>query len=336
MNKLLKSFAIPIVVVLLFQISFPSLAQQFSPLGEVRAELDTTIIMIGDHFTLKLEAEYQDSAFIQFPVFTNAVVDKIEILRDLPFDTLQQNGKKIISKRYKLTCFDSGNYVIDSLAVIFRYKNQTERKVFANPVAISVQTFQIDSTERRIADIKPPIDTPLTFREFINEYLPYGLVAIAIVAALILGLWLYSRKKAAPIPEVPVIPVEEAHVVALRELEQLEQNKLWQKGEVKEYYALLSLIIRRYIENRWHIPALESVTSEIRQLLKAIAEIDKDLYSNVMEMLEMSDMVKFAKFQPLPSESIKFLEDAYNFVRTTRKIVEIEENQDESSNTKKE
>ncbi len=309
-------------------------AQRSSGVIEARATLDTTMIMIGDHFTLQIDAEWKDSMFIQFPVFTGNVVDKIEVLRDLPFDTVVVNGKPFIRKRYKLTCFDSGNYVIDSLELLLRFKNRNPEKIVLNPIFLNVQTFQIDSTENRIADIKPPLDTPLTFKEFINEYLPQVLIIFGVLVLILFGLWFYNNRKQKPVPDEIKIPVEEAHIIALRELEELENEKLWQQGRTKEFYARLSTIVRKYMELRWNVLALESTTTDIRSMIKSINEIDKVLGQKLLEILETSDLVKFAKYEPLASENLKYLEDAYLFIRTTKKEPQLEDNpeQTESDN----
>ena len=44
-------------------------------------------------------------------------------------------------------------------------------------------------------------------------------------------------------------------------------EKLWQQGEIKQYYSELTDILRIYIENRWDIQAMEMVSSEIIESL---------------------------------------------------------------------
>ena len=46
--------------------------------------------------------------------------------------------------------------------------------------------------------------------------------------------------------------------------------------------------------------------------------IEKELQTKLLEFLETADLVKFAKFEPLASEHIKYLEQAYDFVLKTK------------------
>lgn len=82
--------------------------------------------------------------------------------------------------------------------------------------------------------------------------------------------WLYDlpdcQSKKAPEgrrAEKPLLP----HELALQKLVALQQQKLWQKGDVKPYQSELTFIIREYLENRFNIQALESTTDEIVQNL---------------------------------------------------------------------
>jgi len=68
--------------------------------------------------------------------------------------------------------------------------------------------------------------------------------------------------------------------------------------------------------------AMESSTTEIAAITKKTTAFDKEDRNNVLEFLETSDLVKFAKFEPLASEHSHFIEQAYSFVLKT-KVVEI-------------
>jgi len=100
-------------------------------------------------------------------------------------------------------------------------------------------------------------------------------------------------------------------------LGQLEAEKLWQKGEIKLYHSKLTEIIREYIEYRFHVLALESTTEEILERFKE-GQINDELFDKLRTMLELADLVKFARQRPLPDEHTKSMELAHEFVRATR------------------
>ncbi len=309
---------IVITLFLLFALTEVSVAQSRQVMPKATAMLDTTLILIGDHVTMQIDVEGSDSAFVQFPIYTDTIVKNVEILRDLPFDTIRENGQVIIRKRYVMTSFDSGYYFINPIAVTLRYPSKPVETIYTNSLFLGVQTIQIDSTETRMADIKRPIDTPLTTKEFFSEYFPYVVVFAALIILVFLVLWLLKRRKKTTVEPIIEIPREEAHVVALRELDLLAEKKLWQSGLVKNYYSELSEIMRRYLEYRYNMRALESSTTDIALYFKQNRIVEKELQQRLLEFLETADLVKFAKFEPLASEHMKFMEQTYNFVLKTK------------------
>ncbi|HKK67259.1 MAG TPA: hypothetical protein VJ946_03575, partial [Bacteroidales bacterium] len=99
------------------------------------------------------------------------------------------------------------------------------------------------------------------------------------------------------------------------------QKKLWQQGHVKAYYSELSYIIRYYIERRFHIPAVESVSGDILDDL-SYKGLSKEVQNALSGLLELSDLAKFAKLEPLPAENDKALQDAFYFVNETAPVEE--------------
>ena len=57
-----------------------------------------------------------------------------------------------------------------------------------------------------------------------------------------------------------IVPI---HIRALNKLQNIKKQKLWQKGELKNYYSEISTIIREYTELRFGFNALELPTFDI-------------------------------------------------------------------------
>ena len=66
------------------------------------------------------------------------------------------------------------------------------------------------------------------------------------------------------------------HQLAMKEIERIKTEKIWQKGQSKEYYTELTDALRTYIKNRFGFNALEMTSSEI---------IDKLLEFNYKEAI---------------------------------------------------
>jgi hypothetical protein len=164
-----------------------------------------------------------------------------------------------------------------------------------------------------IFDIIPPRDAPVTFAEM----LPW--LVIVIISALIVYLLARYlprnplRRFVKPLP--PPVP---AHITAMRELQALKEEQLWQKGEIKEYYSRLSDILRRYIDTRFGISSPELTTDETVRLLHRAAVTTTGQMALVKEVLSLSDMVKFAKYIPEAGVNESMFENAVRFVEETR------------------
>ena len=105
-----------------------------------------------------------------------------------------------------------------------------------------------------------------------------------------------------------------------RRLDELEKKNLWQSDRIKEYYTELTDIIRIYIEDRFNTPAMELTTDEL--LYKAKMHKSLQPYRQLLEtILTTADLAKFAKAQPLPEEHTTAMENARQFVISSKPVV---------------
>lgn len=178
-------------------------------------------------------------------------------------------------------------------------------------------------TTQIIADIKSIVAEEKNWRDYFVWYF-----AILLLLGIAL-LWYYLRKanmdsaihKTVVEPEI-FIP---AHIKALDKLDQLRKDEQWKTGRIKEYQTRLTFIIREYLENRYDIQALESTTSEITNYLKRV-DFDTSHEHTLKEILQIADLVKFAKATPPENIHEQFLQSAEDFVNYTKKeITEVDE-----------
>ncbi|HAD14972.1 MAG TPA: hypothetical protein DCF33_21300, partial [Saprospirales bacterium] len=71
----------------------------------------------------------------------------------------------------------------------------------------------------------------------------------------------------------------------------------WKHNRVKEHYVAFSLIVREYIENQFHIPALESTTLELKTQLRQTSA-SEIFQKQIEQLLHQADMVKYAQSNP--------------------------------------
>ncbi|MCW8996874.1 MAG: hypothetical protein OQK77_13755, partial [Psychromonas sp.] len=92
--------------------------------------------------------------------------------------------------------------------------------------------------------------------------------------------------------------------------------QLWQKGKVKEYHSNITGIIRGYFEERFNLPALELTTAEQMQQLRNVSAAG-NILETTNQFLNNADLVKFAKFNPLPSVNDEMMKQAKDIVTKT-------------------
>ena len=178
-----------------------------------------------------------------------------------------------------------------------------------------VNTIAVDTTAA-IRDIKGIAKVPLTFK----EVLPYLLISIAVVAVIALLIWFIVKHERKNKPQKKVVkkakPKEKPHITALKELEKLKIKKLWQNGQVKQYYSELTDILRTYIDGRYDINAMEMISSDILKELDT-ANLPQHLRKELEQTLTIADLVKFAKMEPLPDDHDRCFKQAVDFVQET-------------------
>ena len=305
---------------------------------KAEATLDSARILIGDQIYLNVNITQPADARVSFPDIEKQTPQGIEILESSERDTTSLNDNNIgISQRYLLTSFDTGKVNLPSFTFPYTYNGQ-QGSIQTQPLAMSVQPVKVDTTET-IFDIKAPFGAPLTFM----EALPYilGVLGLALLAWLIHYI-VKKRRRQEPLI-APRKPREPAHIYAQRELDRLKEEKLWQNDKVKAYYSRLSEILRTYLWMRYSIKTLERTTDEILDSLQQSDFSDDHLYSRLEDTLRLSDLVKFAKMVPSPSENEQSLDFAYEFVDKTKYVpkqedetVAAEEQKDSGTNDKTE
>ena len=161
-----------------------------------------------------------------------------------------------------------------------------------NPLLLTVQTVRVDTTQD-IRDVKPPLPIPVSLIEALIYVGCLVLIGLLVYA----GYLLWKRSKRKTPGQVYVPPARPAHIIAFEELAALKEKQLWQMGKIKEYYSEVTEILRRYVENRYQIKALEETTDEILDGLAGV-QIQGDVLRAVEKILRRADLVKFAKAQP--------------------------------------
>jgi hypothetical protein len=307
---------------------------QIQSLIRVRAEVDKSVITIGDRVLYTLTIENQKDVHIEQPG-PGANLGQFEIKDYSISEKVEEDNFIRQQFNYTISVFDTGKFVIPPFPVAFTTSDTAEDYSIIQSEALEIFVKSVlTADDSEIKDIKPPETVPFNYRKWIL----LGVVAILIFAALLLLFYIFrQRKKGLPLFKKEVI--RPAHEIALEELHLLEGN--WRKGkdtvDYKLLYTELSTILRRYIENRFFIKAMEETTPEIIDSLNDVdIKIEQEKEARVA--LEISDLVKFAKYFPQDEETDNLFGLIRNFVEETKilfesvdRIVEVEPSMDSES-----
>lgn len=297
----------------------------------VRAKFSADSVLIGDQFRLEVEVDKDMMEIVEFPVLKQTLGDStdIEVLGESLVDTLQSDGRRLtLRKEYTLTSFDEGDYHTGKFPVLYVDKNIVDTLWSQDSLRIVVNTIPVDTVKQKIHDVKRPIHTPVRFGEF-SGYLAMGLAGLLVVAAII---WLIVKKlRKRPLFGDKKAPDEPPHVTAIKQLEKLHNQKLWQSGKYKQYYTGITDILRQYLASRYPIKAMEMTSKEIIDRMKSESLIDVSM-KRLSDTLLTADFVKFAKYVPDADQNEAAYTDAYYFVEETKQSepVAVEEVQPEA------
>ncbi|MCB0731461.1 MAG: hypothetical protein KDC88_10545, partial [Ignavibacteriae bacterium] len=180
-----------------------------------------------------------------------------------------------------------------------------------NEAVVFIHTLEV-IPNADIKDVKAPIRIPF-------DWLFWGIVLLVILLLASIGYFLYKKFKK-PEDEVRIIrrtPPIPIHIIALKSLDKLKEKKLWQQGKVKEYHSEITEIIRKYFEDRYHFNSLEMTTAESMIVLNRVMDNQK-IIDLTGKFLANADMVKFAKFVPIPSVNEEMMIQAYEIIDKTK------------------
>ena len=282
-------------------------AQSFT----VSSSVEPAQIKIGEQALLKLVVATPQDVMVESPILSDTITAGVEIVQ-AKADTISLGNNRIqINQEYYITAFDSGFYFIPSYA----YSAQGET-LHTAPLGLTVSTVAVNAQTDDIKAIKDIMSAPFSWKEF-GVWVGYALLALAVVAIIILLLLKFVFKKNVPLIAPQPEPVIPPHIVALNRLEVIKEEKAWQLGNMKAFYTDVTDVLRVYLEGQFAINAMELTSDEILALVKKVPQMDP-VRAQLKQLLQMADLVKFAKMIPLENENEANLLIAFEVVEKTK------------------
>ena len=278
----------------------------------VKATTDSLNYLIGDyiHYKIIIDAPPETEVFV--PPFVDSLKDLVLIKKENVSKSKSESGARY-EYDFILSGYDSLDTEIPPVPVILKNKGSGKYDtLLTNKVSVFVSKVKTDP-EKDIKDIKNILTVPYDWKTL-------ALILLGVLLFVGLAYFVYKKfiRKEKPQEERTKIKVVlPPHKLAYKKLNELENEKLWQNGKIKEYHSRLTEIIREYFEKRFGFNSLEMTSAETLDELRR-RNVSLEVLQTAERFLSNADMVKFAKFQPMPKVNEDMLKEAYRIVDLTK------------------
>ena len=280
-----------------------------------KSTLSADSVLIGDQVVWSFDFTVPEGSPLGIGVYSDILAADttirggVEVVREFQLDSLSiKNGIANLRAKVLLTSFDSGSYTLPSPIIVYAANGKPDT-LRVDPKSLYVNTIPIDTASFQPYDIKGQETYPVTFREVL-PWILLGILALLLIWGIIRYIAMRKKNKNFFGKKIQVDP---PHIAALKKLEKIRSEKLWQSGKHKAYYTGITDAVREYIEQRYAFGAMEKTSSEIMDELKD-KKIDEKVMTDLGEMFTVADLVKFAKHVPTEQENEKAIPVAVNFV----------------------
>ena len=265
----------------------------------VTTEVDTTLVTVGDRITMTVTVDHPAGSEVIWPDSLDLAPFEVLGARLLP--SLPGEGGSRSTLILELAAFELGDLEIPGFDIGVAEETGEVTELGTNPFGVRVTSVGLDEGGD-IRDVKGPLGIPLGAGRIL-------LVLLATILIPVLAYLIYRRLARREVEEGkrgPIIPARPPHEVALEALDRLEASPLLERGEVKEFHIQVSEILRIYVEDRFHVPALEMTTVDIIRGLERVG-VEHSVRTGFVDFLQPCDMVKFAKARPDAQASLGVL-----------------------------
>ena len=278
----------------------------------IDVKVDTADILIGQQTTLHVTVTTDPNRRIIIPLPGDTLMTGVEVLSVSDADSTIADGRLVIRRDILVTSFDSSLYLLPPFVAI-----DGSDTIESDQVALKVSTVPVDvDNPEQFYDIKDVWKPPFV----LADYYPwiFGILTALFIICVIGYLIQRYRRRQSEVPVKPSEPELPPYEVAIRELDSIKDQKLWQQGLNKEYYTQVTDTLRRYISRRYGVNAMEKTSEEILAIIERETD-ERSVYDTLRQVLRLSDYVKFAKLHPLPDENDESMRNAYLFVNQTKR-----------------
>ncbi len=280
----------------------------------VRFETATQTFTVGDAVRLDLVVDHAAGQRV-LPPSLEMDWDPIELQGvTQPEITLLENGMERTSIVVQVTAWEPGEYITPPFEVRLASADGSISPLPVQPFPLRVESV-LNPDDLNARDIKPQASLDFS-NSVVLRLILAGVAASGLLLAIGIFFALRRQRVAEPIV-TETVDDRPPHVIALTELEEIEQADLVGAGQFQQHYTRISETTRRYLEREFQLTAMEETTYELQKSLEKNSPLDKGLQKYLIGLLQEADVVKFAKIRPNTTEALQLPEKVRQFVNAS-------------------
>ncbi len=224
---------------------------------QIEAQVDTTSFKIGEKIDYYIKISSENNYDIRFSEKPNFL--PFEVLDSFKQDTISDNDKFSILKKYSLINFEPGEFWIPPQRILFNNSIK-----YSDSLLIVINDVEVDTLKQNLYNIKPIIPVR---RNYTN------ILSLIFLLLLILSvIWYLLRKRSKDNWQNNSTDIKSFYEIAINRINKLSNISPKNQNEFKEFYTNLVDSLREYLESQFQIPAMESTSSELLIRIKVFSK----------------------------------------------------------------
>lgn len=245
---------------------------------DVRFSFDKQKILLGEPLQMKIETllgNGENRAHLD-TVFSPDSLPHFEVLDRGKIDTSNTSAGVYIKQTITLTSWDSGSWSLPTM---------NSNGILSKPITIDVTYTSPWDARQPYHDIKGIIPVKRPGQSTWWWYV--------IGAAVLIGLFLLFFPKGKKGEAASTID-SNAYKKAMQQLDELQKRNI---TDSKLYYTELINVFRAYLKGAKGIQSFTKTTDDLSIQLQS-QKLPQERYNNLVQTLRLSDLVKFAQYNP--------------------------------------
>jgi hypothetical protein len=277
--------------------------------SSIQSSVSTDTLTVGDRISFQVDAIVPKGSTVTPPSIDNGMGNIV--VKEWNTLKTERDSSDSVKFSYVITTYVPERCTIPSLNFIVQ-DGQKSDTLLSKAIPLDVKSvITADSVD--IKDLKA---------QQISGHAPqWWILLVALVVLITVVFFIYKRffsKKVQLDNSIPLLPPYEEAIAAIREL---EHKKHLSRGLIREYIFELSEILKRYIERRFSINASEFTTEEMIAWL-GVSGLDTKLKQSIDWFFRTSDPVKFARYIPEETITLRFMKETMDFLTATRPLLQ--------------